>query len=109
MLQWIYSGITMVLQWSNSECTVVLQWFCSDFTKELQCSGVTVLLQWYCNVWRDVLYKLLMRSFVLQYAKKHGKVNVRTANIAASSARVLVARPSPAQGTTGSGRDEHES
>jgi hypothetical protein len=30
MLQWCYSGVTVVLQWCYSGVTVVLQWCCSD-------------------------------------------------------------------------------
>jgi hypothetical protein len=40
MLQWRYSGVTVLLQWCYSGVTVLLQWCYS---------GINVLFQWLCN------------------------------------------------------------
>jgi hypothetical protein len=59
LLQWCYSGVTVVLQWCYSGVTVALQWCYTlrgavarryvTWRGEWCYSGVTVVLQWCCS------------------------------------------------------------
>jgi hypothetical protein len=74
MLQWCYSGVTVVLQWCYSCIIVVLQLYYSGVTVVLQwChSGVTVVLQ--CHVGNEEVQQGVRRCENKRQRRNSGKV-----------------------------------
>jgi hypothetical protein len=82
VVQWCYSGVTVVLQWCYNGVTMVLQWCCNGVTMVLQwCySGVTVVIQWCYNgvtmvlQWCNIYVTVPLSRTVCVTRSKNGRV-----------------------------------